>query len=348
MISLKGVSRSWDEFGLRNISLDIAEGEYHVILGPTGAGKTLLLELIAGFYYPESGQIFRKGVDITYLEPQKRSMGFVYQDYALFPTMSVAQNIAYGPILRGTPRDVVDERVHEMAELFGIQHLLERKPGKLSGGEKQRTALARALAVEPDILLLDEPLGALDSNLQVEIRSEIKRLHMERGITTIHVTHNRSEAMILGDGMAVMKAGRIVQSGTPEDVFRRPRSRFVAEFVGVENIFRGVVKKKDGLNVFTCGNTALISSTNISGKVHATIRPEDIILSSSPVSSSARNCIRGTVREILDTGPVMQVNVDADALFAVNITRESCIDMNVTIGQDIYMVFKAQNVNLFI
>lgn len=332
---------------MEDISLEVQDGEYFVVLGPTGSGKTLLLEILAGFHRVDGGRVLLDDEEITHLIPRDRGMGFVYQDYMLFPNMDVGDNIAYGMRVRGMKGEAVDEKVKELAELFNIVHILDRSPRNLSGGEAQRTALARALAVEPRILLLDEPLSSLDPNLQGVIRKELKRIHREMGTTTIHVTHSREEAMILGDKIAVMNQGRIIQAGPPDEVFRKPQSRFVAEFVGVENIFKGTVRKHDGVAFFTCDGVSIQSSSALEGEVQASIRPEDIIISLEEMKSSARNCLSGRVREIIDTGALMRVSVDCGIPFTVSITRESCVDMGLSIDKEVFLVFKAQNVNLF-
>jgi molybdopterin-binding protein len=347
MIRLEAVSKAWEDFALTDISLDVSKGEYFVVLGPTGAGKTLLLETIAGFHYPNKGRVVLKDQNITLLPPSKRSMGFVYQDYMLFPNMDVAENIGYGMKLKGLDKTKIDRKVKELAELLGITHLLKRAPSKLSGGEAQRTALARALSLEPEVLLLDEPLSAMDPNLRAEIRAELRRMHKATGTTTIHVTHSREDAMVLGERIAVMHEGKIIQVGTAEEVFQHPGSKFVAEFVGVENIFAGTAEKTNGITTFNSNNVTIYSSTPVTGSVHASIRPEDIILSQHKIKASARNCLSGEVMEIIDLGQVMRIKIDTGITFAVNITRASCVDMKLSIGQNVYLIFKAQNVNLF-
>lgn len=347
MIRIESLSRSWDDFSLRDISFEVNEGEHFVVLGPTGCGKTLLLEIIAGFHFPDRGHIFLKNRDITFDPPKKRGIGFVYQDYMLFPNMTVRDNIAYGLKAKGLKGKIIEGKVEELAGLLGIEHLLDRFPRKLSGGEAQRTSLARALSIDPKILLLDEPLSALDPNLRSDIRSEISGLLKSRGTTTIHVTHSREDAIVMGDRIAIMNDGRIVQTDIPDKVFRHPSSRFVAEFVGVENIFRGTALRKEHLAYFKSKGITLITTSNVTGEAYASVRPEDIIISLSKMDSSARNCIKGEVKELIDMGGIMRVMVDCGALFAVNITQASCEEMGISFGQDVYLIFKAQNVNLF-
>ncbi len=346
MIRIESLSKTWGDFSLKNICLEVREGEYFIVLGPTGSGKTLLLELIAGFYYPDKGRIFLKDIDITHLPPKDRGIGFVYQDYMLFPNMNVRDNIAYGIKVKGLEKEVV-KKVEKLANLLGISYLLDRYPSNLSGGEAQRVAIARALAIEPDVLLLDEPLSALDPNLRLEIRKELRKIHKRMRTTTIHVTHSREDAMMLGDKIAVMNEGEIIQVGDAQEIFRRPKSKFVAEFVGVENIFSGKAEREDGITLFHSEGITIQSSSNVIGDVHASIRPEDIILSLHKVESSARNCLKGRVTEIMDMGTIMRVMVDCGIPFAVNITRESCMEMGISIGKEVYLIFKAQNVNLF-
>ena len=346
MIRIESLSKTWGDFSLKNICLEVREGEYFIVLGPTGSGKTLLLELIAGFYYPDKGRIFLKDIDITHLPPKDRGIGFVYQDYMLFPNMNVRDNIAYGIRAKGLEKEVV-KKVEKLANLLGISYLLDRYPSNLSGGEAQRVAIARALAIEPDVLLLDEPLSALDPNLRLEIRKELRKIHKKMRTTTIHVTHSREDAMMLGDKIAVMNEGEIIQVGDAQEIFRRPKSKFVAEFVGVENIFSGKAEREDGITLFHSEGITIQSSSNVIGDVHASIRPEDIILSLHKVESSARNCLKGRVTEIMDMGTIMRVMVDCGIPFAVNITRESCMEMGISIGKEVYLIFKAQNVNLF-
>ena len=235
MLRLVDISLKLGNFSLRNISFDVKRGEYVVLLGPTGTGKTVLLETIAGLYHPDSGNIYLKDLDVTRFPPETRHLGVVYQDYALFPHLTVYANIAFGLKLKGeTDRDVRNA-VSEMAHFLDIDHILNRRPRLLSGGERQRVALARALILKPYMLLLDEPLSALDRLTRDRLRRELKRIHGEIGVSILHITHDLSEAFFLADRLIIMRDGAVIQEGNPEDTLRRPGSRFVAELLGIEN-----------------------------------------------------------------------------------------------------------------
>ena len=345
MIKLENVSKNWKDFSIINMNLEIKKGEYFVILGPTGAGKTLLLETIAGFYYPDNGKIMIDNNNITFLSPEKRNIGFVYQEYMLFPHYTVFENIAYGLRIRGIKN--VEEQVEKMADLVNIKHLLYRYPKTLSGGEKQRIAIARALIIKPSILLMDEPLSALDALTQKNLRDELKRIHSETGVTTIHVTHDQEEALILGDRIGIMDKGKIVQTGTPEKIFRKPSTEFVANFVGVENLFTGKAEIKKGITEIKIKNVVLYSIVRKSGKVNVSVRPEDIIISKEKMKSSARNVLSGNVVEVKDKGAIIQLKIDCGLPFVAVITRQSFLDLSINIGSKIYLYFKAGNVHLF-
>ena len=347
MIRIENVSKKWENFMLSNISFKVGKGEYFVVLGPTGAGKTLLLELIAGFHSPDEGIIYIDGRDVTSLPPAERNISFVYQDYMLFPHMNVKENIAYGLKMKGMEQNEIEKKIEEMAENYRIKHLLHRYPESLSGGEKQRVAIARAMAIEPKILLLDEPLSALDPEMKVGIRREIKNMHEKSGVTVVHVTHSREDAMLLADRIAVMNKGKILQIGKPEEIFRKPASKFIAQFVGVENIFHGKAEKKGNITLFKCDGLELVSSMDVPDAKYASIRPEDIIISKQKIESSARNCIKGRVKAIVDIGSLIRLEVDCGLDFVVHITRESFHEMGIDVGKEIYLIFKAQNVHLF-
>ncbi len=336
------------EFHLREIDLDVCDGEYFVILGPTGAGKTVLLETIAGLYQPHKGRILLDGDDITAVPPERRGIGFVYQDYMLFPHMDVARNIAFGLRKRGLDHKTVEERVNALSHLLGIGHLLHRSPRTLSGGEQQRAALARALVVEPRLLLLDEPLSALDPETREGLQRELARIHRELGTTTLHVTHDFEEAIALGERIAVLNNGHVVQVGSAEDIFRKPNSEFVARFVGVRNVFPGEVRPEDESHkVLRLAGVDVAVVTNLVGDAHGSIRPEDILISREPLRSSALNCFRGRIADVANRGSIVYVTVRVPPDFVCMITRRSLEEMALEAGQEVYVTFKASAVHVF-
>ncbi len=217
---------------VENVTLEVGDGEFVTLLGPSGCGKTTTLLMIAGIYKPTKGRIYFDDEDVTDIPPKDRNVGMVFQSYALYPHLTVYENIAFPLRIKKLPRDEIDRKVKEVAKMLRIDHLLDRKPGQLSGGQQQRVALARALVKEPDVLLLDEPLSNLDALLRVYMRAELKRLQKELGITTIYVTHDQVEAMSMADRIAVMNKGRILQIGTPKEIYENPRTKFVGGFVG--------------------------------------------------------------------------------------------------------------------
>ncbi len=235
MLRLEGVRLQLGNFTLSNVSMRVGKGEYLVLVGPTGTGKTVLLETIAGLHHPESGRIFLKGMDVTHMPAEKRHLGVVYQDYALFPHLTVFDNIAFGLKLKKKGTGEIEGTVSKMAKFLDIQTILKRKPKLLSGGERQRVALARALVLDPHMLLLDEPLSALDRLTRDRLRGELKRIHSELGVSILHITHDLSEAFFLADRIMVMKNGAIIQEGTLEAILKQPKDRFVAELLGIEN-----------------------------------------------------------------------------------------------------------------
>lgn len=233
MLELQSIGKRLGSFKMDDLTLSLGSGEYFVLLGPSGSGKTVLLEIVAGLIRPDRGRIFWQGQDITTAAPEARGFSIVYQDYALFPHMTVARNIAYGLRARGTKSQEAASRARSMARRLGIDGLLDRYPERLSGGEKQRVALARALVTRPQMLLLDEPLAALDANIRLRLQDELRRLPGETGTTFLHVTHDLEEAMYLGDRAGVILDGRIHQCAPPGELLERPANRQVAQFLGL-------------------------------------------------------------------------------------------------------------------
>ncbi len=231
---------------LKDLNLSVEKGLFLSLLGPSGCGKTTTLRTLAGFLSPASGKIIVNGKDYTRLPPHKRNMGIVFQSYALFPHLDVFNNIAFGLKMRKMSKSEINDKVKKVIELVGLAGFENRLPSQLSGGQQQRVGIARAIVIEPDVLLMDEPLSNLDANLRIEMRNEIRRIQQKLGITTIYVTHDQSEAIALSDQIAVMDKGRIVQLGSPKQVFSSPKTQFVANFMGFQQITKGVVEKSEG------------------------------------------------------------------------------------------------------
>ena len=348
MIRIENLSRDWKEFKLTNITLEVEAGEYFVILGPSGSGKTMLLELIAGIWYPDTGKIYINDKEVTLLPPEQRGVGFVYQNYMLFPHKNVFENISFGLSLRKRDKDEIRTEVDEMMNLFGISHLANRMPRTLSGGEQQRTALARALIIYPKLLLMDEPLSALDRITREELIVEMKGINKKFNTTIIHVTHNFDEALALADRIAILRHGEISQVGDSTEIFRHPKDKFVADFVGVENIIAGIASEAGGkLTVIDTGNISIYSSEQKEGNVHITVRPEDITLAMEKVSTSARNVFMGIVKEIIDQGALIKLTIDVGEPLVVFLTRQSFLDMELNIGKSVWTYFKATAVHMF-
>jgi molybdate/tungstate transport system ATP-binding protein len=346
MIALENVSHEWGEFSLKNVSFSVNNGEYFVILGPTAAGKTLILETIAGFYIPHRGDIFLNGKNSTSIQPEKRNIGFVYQDYSLFPHMTVKENIAFGLKMRKFPKKEVENRVKSIMNSMHISYLKDRFPSTLSGGEQQRVALARALVIDPEILLLDEPLSALDPRTQELLREELRRIHELRGTTTIHVTHNQGEALALADRIGVIINGEVIQVDTPYKVFNEPVSEDMAIFVGVENIVKGkIISGEDGVALVEVENYQIRALSDLTeGEVHVFIRPENIVLSKVKLESSARNSVIGKITRITRFGATFRIYMD-NGLSAL-VTKQAIEELGLDVGENVYASFKATAIHL--
>jgi len=348
MIEVKDLCVDLGEFVLEDITLNIEEGEYFVILGPTGAGKTVLLESIAGLYPVKSGKIWLRGKEVTSVEPEKRKISIVYQDHVLFPHLSVKDNIVFGLRMNRATMDEQKNRLNWMAELLGISHLLHRQPDTLSGGERQKVALGRAIITRPELLLVDEPLSALDPETRESVQQELRQLHRALGITILHVTHDFEEAISLGNRIAVIGEGRLMQVGTPEEIFRHPNSEFVARFAMTRNIFLGKAERKpSGDTMFKVDGTDFIIAADTDGLHHASIRPEDILISSEPIHSSARNCFPGTITTVTDKGSTLYITVNIPPELSCLVTRHSFEEMELHEGKKVFLTFKASSIHLF-
>jgi len=344
MLRAEGISKDWKEFRLRDINLEVREGEHFIILGPSGAGKTVLLEVIAGIIEPDSGKVYLDGKDVTDLPPERRGLAYVPQNYALFPNMDVFNNIAFGLKVRKTPKPEIERKVREISKVLGIEHLLHRKPRTLSGGEQQRVALARALVIEPPLILLDEPFANLDVGTRGKLLGEMKRWKRELGFTALHVTHSFEETISLGDRVGVMLDGKLVQVGNVREVFSKPASEEVAKFLGFENIIEGTAEGKK----LKAGSIEIELPVEAEGKIRVGLRPEDIILSTEPIRSSARNEFKGIVESIEELGPLVRVRLSLGGLELVAfITRSSMLELGIEKGKEVYVGFKASALHVF-
>lgn len=350
-LEVQNLSVNLGEFYLDNVNLNLDKNSYMVIIGPTGSGKSVLLETIAGFYRPENGKVFLEGKEITSLNPEDRGISIVYQDYVLFPHMNIFENIAYGLKKKTDDEKLIKSKVLKMAKLLKIEHLLHRNPDTLSGGEKQRTAIARSLIVEPKVLLMDEPFSAVDVSTHAYLTKLIKNAIADYETTCIHVTHNFNDVWNLAEKVAVMKEGKILQQGCTKEVFSKPSHNFVADFVGVHNILEGeIAGKKGSLTEIKLNPSLTVYSSDEptdSKNVLIAIRPENIIFSNEAFVSSVQNQIMGTVNEIVKVGPIIWIKVKVgETHFKGILTPNSCEKLGIKKGKEIYISFKSVNVKI--
>ncbi|WP_375452515.1 ABC transporter ATP-binding protein [uncultured Devosia sp.] len=295
---------------VKGFNLAVERGEFISFLGPSGCGKTTVLRMIAGFETPSSGTITIDGADVTNLPPNKRKIGMVFQAYALFPNLDVFGNVAFGLKVAGVPKPEIESRVAEMLKLIGLPHLADRYPYQLSGGQQQRVALARALAPKPQVLLLDEPLSALDAKIRVSLREEIRAIQLDLGITTVFVTHDQEEALSISDRVVVMNAGNIDQLGRPHDIYNKPATRFVASFVGQLNNIEGTVVDPTTKTVSIDGQPIIVpnlpANTAVGSSSMLTLRPE--VLSVGPRDGNDIT-LAGTISDVTFLGSVIRLRV---------------------------------------
>ena len=341
MISVSNLAARVAAFALDDISFDVPGGAYGVVIGPTGSGKTTLLEVIAGLVPSLRGTLTLGGRDVTRAPADTRNVGLVYQLGFLFPHLSVEDNVRYGAADAGAAR--------EIARRFGVAGLYARAVRSLSGGERQLVALARALARRPAVLLLDEPFSALDPASRGMARRELRAIHREWGLTTLHVTHDFAEAGSLGDVAVLLDSGRVLQSGPPTDVFRHPKSSYVAEFLGADNVLAGKVVTDAAGATFTSGALSMsVAGAGVAGPCHAIVRAEEILVArSTPAPSSARNQFAGRVTEIASAGPLWRVTIDVNgARLVAALTTYSADELALKVGDMAYFTFKATAVHL--
>lgn len=321
-LQIRNVTKRFDSFtALRDVSLDIAEGEFVCFLGPSGCGKTTLLRAIAGLDIQTLGTIHQAGRDISALPPEERDFGIVFQSYALFPNLTVRRNIAFGLENRKMDRAAIDARVDELLQLIGLPDKADSYPSRISGGQQQRIALARALAPKPGLILLDEPLSALDAKVRIHLRHELKQLQSQLGVTMIMVTHDQDEALSLADRIVVMNMGVVEQVGTPEDIYDRPATRFVADFIGAMNFFEGSMLRPDRVRI---GKLELMTPVNghaAARDVTVAIRPEDVVIASGG-EAAGDNLIDVNVTSLEFLGSFARANLHHDAFSAAPLVAQ--------------------------
>jgi sulfate transport system ATP-binding protein len=342
-IDVRGVSKRFGGFeALREVSLEVKQGELLALLGPSGSGKTTLLRIIAGLEFADSGEVWFDGEDVAERRARDRRVGFVFQHYALFRHMSVFENVAFGlrvKTRRERPREAeIAERVHELLRLVQLDGLAGRLPSALSGGQRQRVALARALAVEPRVLLLDEPFGALDSRVRKELRRWLRRLHDELGLTSLFVTHDQEEALELADRVVVMNAGGIEQVGTPDDVYHRPATPFVYEFLGEVNVFHA---RLEGESVHFGSIELPVPTTGIvgaggSGAAHVFVRPHDVTIDTH---SEGPSSMQATIVRIHAAGSSVRLDLRTSMgqTLSAEISQERFDGMRLRVGGTVYV-----------
>ena len=342
MLELSNISKNYGEFALKNITLEVRQNEYFVILGKSGAGKSVLLEMIAGIQSPDGGSIKMAGKDITRTPMQKRDVGIVFQDFGVFPHLSVLKNILYPLKNSGLTKAQAIEKATEIAEELNIRHLLNRDTSRLSGGELQRLALARTIVLNPAILLLDEPLASIDSLHKHDVSVLLRSIN-RRGITMIHVTHDFEEAISLADRIAVIDQGEIVQVGTGKEVFYNPKSKFIASFTGIKNFYHA--ERIDDHMVLAEGLIKMHHASDteeLSG--YAYFMCKDVVISTEPMKTSALNCFEGQVRDVYPTIQGVEVLIDIGVMVAAQITQISKDQLDIRIGSAVFVSFEASAV----
>ncbi len=315
-ISFQNVTKRFGDFtAVDNLSLDIYQREFFALLGASGCGKSTLLRMLAGFEDPTSGDIILDGQSIKGIPPYRRPVNMMFQSYALFPHMSVEKNIAFGLKQDGMPKSEIDERVTQMLKLVKLEKFAARKPHQLSGGQRQRVALARSIAKRPKVLLLDEPLGALDKKLREETQFELMDLQQDLGLTFVVVTHDQEEAMTMADRIAVMSAGKVVQVATPAEIYEAPNSRFVADFIGDVNIFEGKVSAANGAVMSVAAKSgftvevATAETPAVGADAAVALRPEKIRVTSQPPAETGVNAVEGEIWDIAYLGDMTVFHV---------------------------------------
>ncbi|MBO6948550.1 MAG: putative 2-aminoethylphosphonate ABC transporter ATP-binding protein [Rhodospirillales bacterium] len=350
-LKIVGVTKKFGEFtALKDISLEVFEKEFVCFLGPSGCGKTTLLRAIAGLDIQTSGQVFQKGRDISDLPPSSRDFGIVFQSYALFPNLTVEKNVAYGLENQKVPQDRIKTRVAELLELVGLPDQGRKYPAQLSGGQQQRVALARALATEPGLLLLDEPLSALDAKVRARLRHEIKELQNQIGVTTIMVTHDQEEALTMADRIVVMNNGVIEQVGSPIDIYSHPASPFVADFIGTTNFIDAKLQTPTSAQIGNFEVSLSASPPDLSAGQDVTlcIRPEDVLTGSRV--DGAPNQIELGIHHVEFLGSFHRLHTDpvsGDTSLMIDVSVARAREIDISVGSRIQVALPAEHMNVY-
>jgi molybdate/tungstate transport system ATP-binding protein len=341
------------EFQLNEVSIEVSHSEYFSLLGPAGSGKTLFLECLCGLVQPMSGQIYIDGEDVTNLEPRARGIGYVPQDYALFPNLSVERNIGFGLRVRGHNREAITSKITQVIEMLGIVNLLKRSVYGLSGGEKQRVALARALVMEPKVLLLDEPVCALDEATRQDICAQLHSVQRQLGLTTIHVSHNLEETFSVADRAGILYRGNLQQVGSMNQLLRKPQNEFVAHFMRCRNIFSGEVvagdSTQDSQSTSTkvrAGGVDLVVPGRHEGQIKFVIRPENILLSDKPASNSFDNKLQVKLIRSRDCGNYVQIELQGPLELVAHLSHAAFAELKADSQSDLIAVLHPENIHV--
>ena len=345
MLELKNISKDYGNFALKDINLSISKGEYFILLGRSGAGKSMLLEIIAGLRSPDSGNIYLNGHDITKEKIQRRKTGMVFQDYAIFPHLTVFDNIAYPLRIKHMHSEHMVNAVNEMAENVNISHLLNRKTDELSGGEKQRVAVARTLVTSPNIILLDEPMASIDAPLRDDVRSLLRKINA-MGMTMLHVTHDYGEVVRLADKVGIIHNGSILQTGDPDSVFSRPVNKFVARFAGIRNFYRVKIYREAGKSVAESDNRKYILPDADYPENGLLILKSDSINMSLQEQKGMDNCIKGIITELNRAEKGYELFVDSGDQYHVLISKNGFDQLSLNTGKSVFLFFSSESLRI--
>ena len=348
-LKIDHVSKKLGDFDLKDACLEVANGEYFVLLGPTGAGKTVLLEVIMGFHRPDKGKIVLNDQDITNMQVDKRGIAYVPQNCPLFPHMNVLENVEFGLKMQQATSVDRSKAVEKMLDVMGLEGKAKMMPSTLSGGERQKTVLARVLVTEPKVVLLDEPLASIDAETSRNLRIELKRINLEFKVAFLHVTHDQIEAFSLADRLAIMRGGKIVQTGAPNDILSNPADELVARFLGYQNVLHVRLVKHEGgwSEVSADGIPIKLKGELTSEAATVAIRPEDLVIATgAPPASGRWNSLEGKVQEYTNLGSVVEVDVDVGLLLRISIDKRTFLELNLIEGKSVWVAFKPESVRI--